>query len=63
MDLSDGSKVCIDCGAWFTVDDGERRYFTDRNFQLPKRCRPCRQLRKDLRHVEDVQRAEDVLGL
>ena len=63
MELSDGSKVCLDCEAIFFIDDGEKQYFEDHGMTQPKRCRDCRQLRKDLRHQADVDRAAKTLGV
>ena len=63
MELSDGSKVCIDCESLFIIDDGERQYFETNSLTLPKRCKACRQLRRDLAHQQDVERAREVLGV
>ena len=57
MELSDGSRICADCGAIFVIDDGERKYFEAHDLTLPKRCKDCRALRAEVRHREDVQRA------
>lgn len=62
MELSDGSRACLDCEAIFVIEDGEKKYFDDHDLTLPKRCRQCRQLRKDLAHQVDVQRATELLG-
>lgn len=61
MELSDGSKVCLDCEALFIIEDGERQYFEAHNLTTPRRCRTCRQLRKDLAHQADVERASEQL--
>ena len=57
MELSDGSKVCLDCEAVFIIDDGERKYFEANNLTLPKRCKDCRAQRKALASAEAVRRA------
>lgn len=63
MELSDGTRVCIDCENLFIIDDGERAYLADRGYQLPKRCKACRALRKDIAHQADVDRARETLGV
>jgi hypothetical protein len=63
MELSDGTRVCADCESAFVIDSGERKYFEDHYLTLPRRCRDCRQLWKDLRHQADVERACLVLGV
>lgn len=63
MELSDGSRVCLDCEAIFVIEDGEKKYFDDHNLTMPRRCRTCCQLRKDLAHQADVAHAREVLGV
>jgi hypothetical protein len=63
MELSDGSRVCVDCESLFKLEDGERQYFETNNLTLPKRCKACRQLRKDLAHQADVDRAKEALRI
>ena len=38
--------ICQECGGEFTWTVGEQRYFADRGYQPPKRCRPCREAAK-----------------
>jgi hypothetical protein len=58
MELSDGTRVCVDCTQIFTVDDGERRFFEARGFAMPKRCPTCRQARRISRERAQAQQAE-----
>lgn len=37
---------CCDCGAGFILSAGERQFYFDRKLNLPKRCRECRQKRR-----------------
>ena len=48
MELTDGSRVCTDCGHYFRVSDGEKRQLERLGYQLPVRCLACRRLRKEL---------------
>ena len=38
--------TCLDCGGEFTFTSGEQRYFWAKGLSEPKRCKPCRMLRK-----------------
>ena len=40
---------CCDCGLSFAMSIGEQRWFAERDLDLPRRCKPCRQLRKACR--------------
>ena len=42
----DKELTCVDCGDTFTFSGGEQRYFAEKQFSEPKRCKPCRQKRK-----------------
>lgn len=48
---------CCDCGQSFVFTAGEQAYFTSKSLSEPKRCRPCRELRKrTLIPAPEVQR-------
>lgn len=38
---------CQDCRAPFVHTEGEQKFYAERNFTAPKRCKACRQARKD----------------
>lgn len=42
---SDKTITC-QCGNDFTFTVGEQRYYAERGYQEPKRCKPCREKRK-----------------
>jgi len=42
----DKQLTCLDCGSEFTFTAGEQRYFWAKGLSEPKRCKPCRMLRK-----------------
>lgn len=42
----DESKVCCDCGRGFWLEVGEQAFFTSKQMPLPKRCKPCREIRR-----------------
>jgi DNA replicative helicase MCM subunit Mcm2 (Cdc46/Mcm family) len=45
--MSDQELVCKDCGATFLFTEGEQKFFASNGFTPPKRCKPCRQEKKD----------------
>ena len=38
--------VCQDCGQEFTFTEGEQKFYAERNFAEPVRCKACRDARK-----------------
>ena len=47
--------VCVECGQEFTFSTGEQEFFHSKRLSEPKRCEPCRRLRKE-RLVPEVAR-------
>lgn len=45
-DFQDEYIVCVDCGDEFCWTAGEQAYFTALLLSPPKRCKPCRDIRK-----------------
>jgi len=37
---------CVECGEHFTITANDAEWFHSRGMFVPKRCRPCRNLRK-----------------
>lgn len=44
--LTDGYLICVQCGRKWLFTAGNRRFFTDKGLQIPKRCPDCRAKRK-----------------
>lgn len=40
------TKKCRDCGREFTLTDGEINFYRSKGFELPSRCKACRDKRK-----------------
>jgi hypothetical protein len=40
-------KECVDCGEEFSLSPGERRFFEEKGWTLPKRCKKCRDRRRE----------------
>ncbi|MFB3852850.1 MAG: zinc-ribbon domain containing protein [Vicinamibacterales bacterium] len=41
--LADRTIECRECGTPFVWTLGEQRYYAERDFSAPKKCRPCRE--------------------
>lgn len=44
--MADKTLTCQDCGKEFIFTEEEQNYYAEREFQDPKRCKPCRMARK-----------------
>lgn len=44
--IVDAIIKCLDCGVGFTLTPGEREWYIRHAYNLPKRCRECRQRRR-----------------
>jgi hypothetical protein len=53
VDEADIELTCIDCWCVFAFTVGEQRFFAERSFPPPKRCKPCRATRKQQLHTGD----------
>jgi hypothetical protein len=42
----DKTLTCRDCGQSFLFSEEEQRFFEEKRFDPPTRCKPCRQLKK-----------------
>ena len=40
---------CQDCGEEFVFTENEQRFYEEKGFPEPKRCKFCRQKRKNMR--------------
>lgn len=52
---NDGYKdiplVCMDCGCDFLWTAGEQKFFDDKGFTQPKRCKGCREEKRKQKKV------------
>ena len=44
--MPDETKKCVDCGGDWILTEGEKKFFDDKGLTTPKRCKPCRQAKK-----------------
>ncbi|MEE8168372.1 MAG: CxxC-x17-CxxC domain-containing protein [Candidatus Hydrothermarchaeales archaeon] len=49
MEYAEKVLVCEDCEEEFVFSAEEQEFFTEKGFQTPKRCKPCRSKRKERR--------------
>jgi Probable zinc-ribbon domain len=42
MEYHDKILTCVDCKAEFIFPAGEQKFFADKGFTEPKRCKSCR---------------------
>ena len=47
MKFEDKTVKCCDCGEEFTFTAGEQEFFSERGYSIPKRCKPCRDAKKN----------------
>jgi hypothetical protein len=51
--FEDKEIECSDCHQEFTFTGGEQRFYEEREYTPPKRCKPCREQRKAQREARD----------
>lgn len=49
------TKKCKDCGKEFTINDGEIDFYRSKGFELPNRCKSCRDKRKSQKAAPAAQ--------
>jgi CxxC-x17-CxxC domain-containing protein len=45
--MTDQEIVCCDCNTPFVFTAAEQEFYAEKQFSAPKRCRACRQAKKD----------------
>lgn len=46
MEYEDTTLVCEECNNEFVFTGDEQKFFSEKGFQTPKRCKPCRDKKK-----------------
>ena len=50
LEFEDQKRTCVECGDEFIWTAGEQEFFHEKGFtDPPKRCKTCRQVRKNIR--------------
>lgn len=47
--MPDKTLTCVDCGSEFTFTEGEQKFYEEKGFHEPKRCKSCREKAKAAR--------------
>ena len=55
--FADKPLTCADCGQGFIFTEGEQRYFWSKGLAEPKRCKPCRIIRR--KSLISIMKEED----
>ncbi len=56
-EYKDKTIKCVDCGEEFTFTAGEQAFYAEKGFtNEPKRCKACREKKKNARNVENNNR-------
>lgn len=50
------TSICKDCGKEFTISQEEQKHFHAMGYELPKRCKACRQIRKAARKAVEMEK-------
>jgi len=52
--MPDKELKCVQCGQMFTFSEGEQKFYAERQYTEPKRCKPCREAKKVERQQREV---------
>jgi hypothetical protein len=55
-DFEDVTLGCKDCGTTFVWTAGEQQYYTEHAFSRPRRCKPCRLVKRQRQEETAAQR-------
>jgi len=59
--VSDRLLTCVDCGHDFVWEIGEILFYQSKGLAVPKRCLPCRKIRRATINKVDVEVDGDLL--
>lgn len=58
--------ICADCGEEFTFTEGEQKFYWSKGLANPKRCKPCRMVRRrsivSVQNIKEEQNADLQFG-
>lgn len=54
--MPDQTLQCVDCGSDFVYTDRDQQFYEKQGYTPPKRCKPCRDIKKQNRARQDQQR-------
>ena len=50
---------CIDCGKTIVLTEGEQAFYKEKGFLYPKRCKECREKRKNWRKAKSKHKIDN----
>lgn len=50
-------RNCVDCGQEFTIPPYQQMFYTNRGWELPKRCKACREKKKQECQKKEAEEA------
>lgn len=56
LNMPERTLHCVDCKADFAFTERDQEFFAQKGFTDPKRCKPCRDAKKQSRERQDQQR-------
>ena len=56
--MAEQVRECVDCHENFVIEAGEVKFFESKGMSLPKRCKPCRAIKKQRNQARE-QRYDD----
>jgi hypothetical protein len=54
--MPDQTLTCVDCQTQFQFTERDQEFFAEKGFTPPKRCKPCRDIKKQNKVRQDQQR-------
>ena len=54
--MPDKMIKCVDCGTEFPFTERDQQFFASKGFTDPKRCKTCRDIKKQSKIRQDQQR-------
>lgn len=57
--MPDKTLTCVECGKEFIFTEGEQKFYEEKGFQEPHRCKECRQKAKERRAARSKQNQEE----
>ena len=50
---------CKDCGQEFEIEQSEAKWYTSRGWEIPKRCKSCREAAKAKRQSKNKEKKKE----
>ena len=54
-EFQDKQLTCVECGGTFVLSADDQALYRDRGYEQPKRCKACRQAKKDRQNANRMK--------